>query len=243
MVSGKASLTEDARQTEKKAEESERTEQKAKKPEQTEQESEEPERTEQESGGNSGRQNIERKAYSTEDFAMQDSDGRLRKKFDINNENEMNQLLVFYAQMNVAYYNKKDRTDEEVKVRRRINAQFKRIIDKKATALINGENNEESNFEQKIQEINNGTMFTSGDIEEIAKSKGATIKLFQIMSSGVYEKDGIRTRLSQKQRCALANVLQKVSEKKLDTENAKLGEKGKKDKTSDGVVKVSEIGG
>lgn len=63
------------------------------------------------------------------------------------------------------------------------------------------------------------------------------------MSSGVYEKDGIRTRLSQKQRCALANILQKVSEKKLDIENAKLSEKGKKDETSEGSVKVSEIGG
>lgn len=164
----------------------------------------------------------------------------LRKKFDVNNENEMNQLLDFYAQMNVAYYNKKDRTAEEVKLRRRINAQFKRIIDKKASALIENENSVESNFEQKFQEINNGTMFAADDIDEIAKNNGATIKLFQIMSSGVYEKDGIRTRLSQKQRCALATVLQKVSERKLDIENAKLSENGKTVKNNAASTKLNE---
>lgn len=192
--------------------------------------------------------NIQNKSNIGEDLTTEQSEQAtianknqtLRQKFDFNNENEMNQMFAFYAQMNVAYYNKKDRTAEEIKLRRRINAQFKRIIDKKANALIESENNEESNFEKKIQEINNGTMFAPNDIDEIAESKGATIKLFQIMSSGVYEKDGVRTRLSQKQRCALANVLQKVSERKLDIENAKLSENGKMVKNNAVSTKLNE---
>lgn len=165
----------------------------------------------------------------------------LRQRFDINNEQDMNRLFEFYAQMNVAYYNKKDRTPEEVKMRRNINAQFKRIIDKKANALIENESSKESNFEQKIQEINSGVLFPENEIEEIAKSKGATIKLFQIFASGVYEKDGARIRLSQKQRCALANVLQKVSEKNLEIENAKLEQKGKTNKDISTIANLKEI--
>lgn len=182
----------------------------------------------------------EHKVYSSKDFEMKDSGGKLRKKFDVDNENDMDKLFEFYAQMNVAYYNKKNKTAEEVKLRRNVNSQFKRIIEKKVNALADEEKLEDSNFEQKIEEINNGTLFPENEIDEIAKSKGATIKLFQIFASGVYEKDGVRTRLSKKQRCALANVLQKVSEKKLDIESAKLGEKDKTDKVNKGAEKVNE---
>lgn len=164
----------------------------------------------------------------------------LRQKFDIKNEHAMNELYEFYAQINVAYYNKKDRTPEEIKRRRNINAQFKRIIDKKANALIESENNEESNFEQKIQEIKNGTLFPDNEIDEIVSSKGAIIKLFQIFASGIYEKNGTRTRLTQKQRCALANVLQKVSEKNLEIENAKLGKKDKLNKEANSALNINE---
>lgn len=164
--------------------------------------------------------------YGTEDFAMKDSNGKLRNKFDINKEDEMNKLFGFYAQMNVDYYNKKNKTADEIKLRRNVNAQFKRIVDKKSRTLMENDNQTESNFEQKIKEINEGKLFSVNEIDEIAKSNGATIKLFQIFASGVYEKDGIRTRLMQKQRFALANVLQKVSERKLDIESAKTTVKG-----------------
>ena len=41
------------------------------------------------------------------------------------------------------------------------------------------------------------------------------------MASGVYEKNGVRTRLTQKQRIALASTLEIVSEMRLDMDKTK----------------------
>ena len=62
--------------------------------------------------------------------------------------------------------------------------------------------------------------FSENLLDEVAKNKGATLKLFNIMACGVYERNGQRIRLTQKQRNALAGVLAKVSEKRLNMDSS-----------------------
>ena len=147
-------------------------------------------------------------------------DETLREKFDFNNEEDFNKLLNYYAKLNATYYDGHKRSEEEVRRRKNINAQFKRIIDKKSANLVN-QSDENSNFGEKIAQIEKGKMFSKEEMTEIFENKGAIIKLFKIMSSGVYEKDGEKIRLSQKQRCALALTLQKISEMELKKDSSK----------------------
>ena len=67
-----------------------------------------------------------------------------------------------------------------------------------------------------IQSIENGEMFSDNELQEVAKDSAASIKLFEIMARGIYEKDGHKFRLNQKQRLALATTLEKISEIRLD---------------------------
>ena len=126
-----------------------------------------------------------------------------RSQFDVNNDNDFNRLLAKYAKMNVTYYDGHKRTPEEVKKRRNLNAQMKKILKQK----------EEQSSEngQHVSRFVEG-QFSSMDIEEIANDKQATIKLFLVLASGVYQDK----TLTQKQRQALAGVMEKVSEKRLD---------------------------
>ena len=78
-------------------------------------------------------------------------------------------------------------------------------------------------------------MFNYADLKEVAENKEACLKLFGIMASGVYEKDGQRTRLSQKQRIALASTLEIVSGMRLDMSNKKGTKKQETTKTEKGI--------
>jgi len=86
---------------------------------------------------------------------------------------------------------------------------------------VESEKSSDSNFAEKMEQISTGGLFSDKELEEVAKNKGASLKLFQIMASGIYEKDGEKIRLTQKQRVALASTLQKVSEIMLGNETNK----------------------
>ena len=145
----------------------------------------------------------------------------LRQKFNINSEDEFDKLLVHYAQANKSYYSNegKKHTEEEIKKRRNINSQFKRILRKKAKQMPQNENGED--FESTINSIEKGDVFSYAELKQVAENKNATMKLFNIMASGVYEKDGKKIRLTQKQRIALASTLEIVSGMRLDMNNSK----------------------
>ena len=144
----------------------------------------------------------------------------LRKRFDINNEQDFDKLLNYYAKANNLYYSVSGRkhTEEEVKRRKNINEQFKRVLKKKAKSMEQNESGEE--FSTTIKKIENNTLFSDYELQEVANNKQAALKLFSIMASGIYEKDGQRTKLTQKQRVALASTLEKVSTLILDKQNA-----------------------
>ena len=145
----------------------------------------------------------------------------LRQKFNVSDEEEFDKLLVHYAQYNKTYYanNGQKKTEEEIRKRKNVNAQFKRILQNKAEREPKNENGEE--FSTTIKNIENGQVFSYAELKEVAENKEACLKLFEIMASGVYEKDGQRTRLSQKQRIALASTLEIVSGLRMDMNKAK----------------------
>lgn len=151
----------------------------------------------------------------------------LRKKFDINNEDDFDNLLAYYAQANKEYYSGdgKKKSEEEIKKRKNMNAQFKRILQNKAKQMPQNEDGEE--FSATITSIEKGEVFNYSELKEVAENKGATLRLFNIMASGVYEKDGKKIRLTQKQRVALASTLEIISGMRLDMDKNK-----KKNKTT-----------
>ena len=147
----------------------------------------------------------------------------LRQKFDINNEEDFDKLLAHYAQVNKAYYSTEGKkSEEDIKQRRNINAQMKRILNKKAMTMPQNENGEE--FTSTLNSIESGNVFSYEELKQVAESKKASIELFNIMASGVYEKDGQRIRLTQKQRVALASTLEIVSGMRMDMDKAKKAE-------------------
>lgn len=153
--------------------------------------------------------------------AQKDETTPLRKRFDIHNEEDFEKLLNLYAKANKLYYSTpgQKHSDEEIKRRRNINAQFKRILAEKAKTMPQNENGE--SFSTTIQHIENEFTFSSHELQEVADNKEASIKLFQIMAQGVYEKNGQRIKLTQKQRVALAATLEKVSSLILNKQKGK----------------------
>ena len=129
--------------------------------------------------------------------------------------------------------NGQKKTDDEIRKRRNVNAQFKRILQQKAEKEPKNENGED--FSTTINNIENGQVFNYAELKEVAENKQACMKLFQIMASGVYEKDGQRTRLTQKQRIALASTLEIVSGMRLDMSNKKGTKKQETTKTEKGI--------
>lgn len=156
----------------------------------------------------------------TQNNANSEKEAPLRKKFDIDSEEDFDKLLAYYAQANKDYYSKTGkRSEEEVKKRRNINAQFKRVLNKKAQSMPQNENGEE--FSSTLKSIESGNVFSYAELKQVAENKQATITLFNIMATGVYEKDGQRIRLTQKQRVALASTLEIVSGMRLDMDKTK----------------------
>lgn len=165
----------------------------------------------------------------------------LRQKFDIKKEEDFDKLLAYYAKANKEYYSGdgKKHSEEEIKKRKNMNAQFKRILVNKAKQMPQNENGEE--FSSTITSIEKGEVFTYSELKEVVESKGATLKLFNIMASGVYEKNGKKVRLTQKQRVALASTLEIVSSMRLDMDNAKKQNKAQSAITNENA-KVSTLG-
>ena len=163
----------------------------------------------------------------------------LRQKFDINNEEDFDKLLAHYAQVNKEYYSTDGKkSEEDMKQRRNINAQMKRILNKKAKTMPQNENGEE--FANTIKSIESGNVFSYAELKQVAESKKASIELFKIMASGVYEKDGQRIRLTSKQRIALASTLEIVSGMRMDMDKAKKTEAGKGAITSENAKHMGE---
>ena len=156
----------------------------------------------------------------------------LRQKFDINNEEGFDKLLAHYAKINKDYYSSTGKkSEEDVKRRRNINSQMKRILNKKALSMPQNENGED--FASTIKSIETGNVFSYSELKLVAENKTATIMLFNIMASGVYEKGGEKIRLTPKQRVALASTLEIVSGMRLDMDKSKKAEFG-------GVVLTTE---
>ena len=175
----------------------------------------------------------ERAKKKTESKAPREA--TLRQKFNVSDEEEFDKLLVHYAQYNKTYYanNGQKKTEEEIRKRKNVNAQFKRILQNKAEREPKNENGED--FSTTIKNIENGQVFSYAELKEVAENKEACLKLFEIMASGVYEKDGQRTRLSQKQRIALASTLEIVSGLRMDmnkTKTSKTQEASKVEKSA-----------
>lgn len=162
---------------------------------------------------------------------VEEKEQTLRQKYNFDNEEDFNLLLARYAKMNKIYYSieGRKRTDEEMKKRRNINAQFKRVLQRKAKTV--SQNEDGTNFESVIKNIETGCMFSNYDLEEVAKNNEACLKLFNIMASGIYEKEGQKVRLNQKQRVALSSTLEIVSSMRLDMDYNK-----KKNKTESVVA-------
>lgn len=146
----------------------------------------------------------------------------LRDKFNIHDNQDFEKLLAYYAHLNKSYYTAEGQvhSQEEMRRRKNINAQLKRILANKAKEMSQNENGE--NFSSTLIKIEKGELFSHNQLKEIAENKVACLKLFEIMARGVYEKDGQKIRLTQKQRIALASTLELVSEFRLDKMNAKL---------------------
>lgn len=179
--------------------------------------------------------NIEESLISVNEKSITDSDEiknqnkTLRQKYDISNESGMNNLLSAYAEINKKYYNNQQkRTPDDIKKRRNLNAQMKRILQNKLK--------EEKELETGMDlNLFLETNFPNNLIEEVAKSKSATLELFYIMSSGVYKRNGESVRLTQKQRQSLASVLEKVSEKRLEIDSHQ------KEIKTEAKIKIQEI--
>ena len=162
---------------------------------------------------------------SPEEINMQtpeQENATLRDKFNIHDNQDFEKLLAYYAHLNKSYYTAEGQvhSQEEMRRRKNINAQLKRILANKAKEMSQNENGE--NFSSTLTKIENGELFSHNQLKEIAENKVACLKLFEIMARGVYEKDGQKIRLTQKQRIALASTLELVSEFRLDKMNAKL---------------------
>ena len=111
---------------------------------------------------------------------------------------------------------------EEQSQRRKLNYAMKKYLAKQISdqakadeSVKNGTKTEQDVINQLTNPVN------ENDMNELVTNPTASLKLFQIMSSGVYEKDGKKIRLTQKQRMALASALTQVAEKQLNNSSDK----------------------
>lgn len=128
-----------------------------------------------------------------------------KHEYDVTSEEDFEDLLRNYAEYNAKYYDGHKRTPEEVAERRKMNDRMKRFL--KAKEYYNESVKGEMTATEFVDKE-----FTDDDIKEIAEDKDATMTLYSVMARGVYNE----RRLTQKQRQALANVMQRVSDKRLD---------------------------
>lgn len=134
-------------------------------------------------------------------------------------QEEFNLLLEKFSKVHISYYdgNKGTKgnahTKEEISEKLKVNRAMKKAIEKRAAdLLVSEESKEEGLFDKLINSVDDKT------ISEVAENQAAALKLMHIMTSGVYEKCEVRTRLTQKQRVALASTMQKVTELMLKNE-------------------------
>lgn len=177
-------------------------------------------------------QNIETN-QSPESNSQIGKDETLRQKFDISTEQGMNNLLLVYAASNKAYYSTQKRTPEDIKRRQNINEQMKIILQNK----LKDENDLETGLDLNLFIETN---FSDSLIEEVAKSKTATLELFYIMASGMYNKDGNKIRLTQKQKQSLARVLERINEKRLEIDSPQKVENTQIQEKTQEIKKVLE---
>lgn len=128
-------------------------------------------------------------------------------------------IMKKFAQVHADYYDGKKgtrgnaHTKEEVALKNKINKAMKKYLQNQMGKVAT-ENN--LNQDALIEQLSNAV---SPDlISQLVDNKGATLKLMEIMASGVYIRNGERIRLSQKQRIALADTMAKVSEQMLQKE-------------------------
>ncbi|MBQ8425646.1 MAG: hypothetical protein IJX17_06455 [Clostridia bacterium] len=173
-------------------------------------------------------------------------DAEPRKEDNTKEQSSFDEALKRYASFMQNYYadekgtKGKAHSQEEHKQRRKINDMMKKYIDmeiknsaKNDASVMTGQKDDKA----VVDEISNAV--NPKDIEELANSDGAALKLAQIMSSGIYVKDGQRIRLTRKQRVALSNALAQAVEKKMD-----LNSKGKNNNNNgkSGQVVAKEMG-
>ena len=156
---------------------------------------------------------------ATQDNVVENRQTQVQEEIDITT------YMAAYAKKYEEYYadNKGTRgnahTKEELAGQRKLNTAMRKYISKKIEGLATENEVQDSAVVAQLTDP-----ISSLDLQELMSNQNAVIKLFQIASSGVYENDGQRIRLTRKQKVALSSVLVKVSEKKADLESKKLQE-------------------
>ena len=147
---------------------------------------------------------------------------------DSHEDENFKNIMIKFAQVHASYYDGKKgtrghaHTKEEISLKNKINRSMRKYLRGQTEKLAM-----ESNLDQDelFSQLSNAV---SPDlITQLVDNKGATIKLMEIMASGVYVKNGERIRLTQKQRIALAETMTKVSEQILQREIKTTGRNGK----------------
>ena len=141
-------------------------------------------------------------------------------------EQEFNDLMAEFSQAHDDYYSEGKGLDssastphlkKEIKAKKDINKQMKNIINKRAEHITITERGfmDTSAVNRIMNPIPNL------DVNSIAANEVAFRKLFELQSNGYYEKNGVKTQLTSKQRTAIAGILLKASEKRLGDEQYK----------------------
>ena len=138
---------------------------------------------------------------------------------DVKANDSFEEIMKKFAQVHASYYDGKKgtkgnaHTKEEIALKNKINRSMRKYLQGQMTKIAT-----ENNLDQ-VQLIDQLSNAVSPDlISQLVDNKGATLKLMEIMSSGVFIRNGERIRLSQKQRVALAETMAKVSEQMLQKE-------------------------
>ena len=167
----------------------------------------------------------------------------VQNKQESDNALEISEYMAAYAHKYAEYYANGKGTrgnahsKEELAAQRKLNAAMKKFISKRVEKYV-AENGIED--QDMVSQISDPVEVL--DIEALTQNDAAMVKLFQIASNGVYEKDGQRVRLTRKQKIALSNVLVKVSEKKAERESKKMEEleRASKNELSGAGVELGE---
>lgn len=135
---------------------------------------------------------------------------------DVKEDENFEKVMKMFSEVHANYYDGKKgtrgnaHTKEEIALKNSINRKMKKYLQNQMGRVA-----KENNLDQAglVEQLSNAV--SKDLISQLVENKGATLKLMEIMASGVFIRNGERIRLSQKQRIALADTMAKVSEQML----------------------------